>query len=102
MSLEDAKLDAVFHALADSTRRTILAELAKRDQQSLYEICVRLAEGHGLSMARQSISKHLAVLEEAGLILTTWSGRTKLHTNNFPSAIPLITQWIKNQNPSSR
>ena len=61
-----AELDAVFHALADSTRRTILEELSNRDEQSLFEICVRLVEGHGLSMKRQSISKHLAVLEDAG------------------------------------
>ena len=53
---ESTGLDAVFHALADSTRRTILEELAKRNEQSLFEICVRLVEGQGLSMKRQSIS----------------------------------------------
>jgi len=90
-----AKLDAVFHALADSTRRTILEELANRDEQSLYEICVRLVEGHGLSMKRQSISKHLAVLEDAGLVHTNWQGRTKLHSTNVSSAVPLVARWLK-------
>ena len=90
-----AKLDAVFHALSDSTRRTILEELSNRDDQSLFEICVRLVEGHGLSMKRQSISKHLAVLEDAGLIHTSWQGRTKLHSTNLPSAMPLVTRWLK-------
>ncbi len=103
MSLKDtARLDEVFHALADSTRRTILEELAKRDEQSLNEICVRLVEVHGLSMARQSISKHLDVLEGAGLVITSWSGRTKLHTTNFPSAIPAIKRWIESQKPGSK
>ncbi len=91
---ESTGLDAAFHALADSTRRTILDELAKRDEQSLFEICVRLVEGHGLSMKRQSISKHLSVLEDAGLIRTKWQGRTKLHSSNLPTALPRITRWL--------
>ena len=65
---ESAGLDAVFHALADSTRRTILEELAKRDEQSLFEICVRLVEWHGVSIKRQSVSKHLTVLRQVGLV----------------------------------
>lgn len=92
---KSAGLDAVFHALADSTRRTILEELAKRDEQSLFEICVRLVEGHGLSMKRQSISKHLAVLEDAGLVDTKWQGRTKLHSTKLSSALPHIARWLK-------
>lgn len=92
---ESTGLDAVFHALADSTRRTILEELAKRDEQSLFEICVRLVEGHGLSMKRQSISQHLAVLEDAGLIDTKWQGRTKLHSTKLSSVLPQIARWLK-------
>lgn len=98
---ESAELDAVFHALADSTRRTILEELSNRDEQSLFEICVRLIEGHGLSMKRQSISKHLAVLESADLVHTSWQGRTKLHTTNLSSAVPLITRWLKEHTKES-
>lgn len=95
---DSAKLDAVFHALADSTRRTILQELSKRDDQSLFEICVRLAEEHGLSLKRQSISKHLAVLEEAGLIQTSWQGRTKLHSTSLSSVTHLVTRWLEDCN----
>ena len=95
MSREEAKeLDAVFHALADPTRRTILEELSKRDEQSLYEICVRLIDEHGLSMKRQSISKHLAVLEDADLVETSWQGRTKLHTSNVKKTIPQVIHWL--------
>ncbi|MDA7950918.1 MAG: helix-turn-helix domain-containing protein [Pirellulaceae bacterium] len=96
-----AELDAVLHALADSTRRTILEELSNRNEQALFEICVRLVEGYGLSIKRQSISKHLAVLENAGLIHTSWQGRTKLHSTNLPSVVPLITQWLNNHTQDS-
>jgi catechol 2,3-dioxygenase-like lactoylglutathione lyase family enzyme len=65
---DDRDLDAMFRALADSTRRVILDELAKRDDQPLFEICVRLVEGHGMNLTRQAISKHLAVLENADLV----------------------------------
>lgn len=92
---ESPGLDDVFHALADLTRRTILQELAKRDEQTLFEICVRLVEGHGLSMKRQTISKHLAVLEGAGLISTKWQGRTKLHSSSLSSVLPQITRWLE-------
>jgi DNA-binding transcriptional ArsR family regulator len=98
---DSAKLDAIFHALADPTRRTILAELSKHDEQSLFEICARLVEGHGLSMKRQSISKHLAVLEDADLVQTSWQGRTKLHSTNLPSAASLVIRWLKNQQSDS-
>ncbi len=92
---ESNGLDAVFHALADSTRLTVLDELAKRDEQSLFEICVRLVEEHGLSMKRQSISKHLRILEDAGLIKTQWQGRTKLHSTNLASVLPRIQRWLE-------
>lgn len=76
MEKHNERIDAVFHALSDSTRRTILDELSKREDQKLFEICVRLIEGHGLSLTRQAISKHLKVLEAAGLVATRWNGRT--------------------------
>jgi DNA-binding transcriptional ArsR family regulator len=84
----DSQLDAVFHALADLTRRQILDELAKRDDQPLFEICVRLVEGHGISLTRQAISKHLAVLA------TRWEGRTKLHSSNLSSHLPRVAKWL--------
>ena len=92
---ESTGLDALFHALADSTRRKILEELAKRDEQSLFEICMRLIDGHGVTMKRQTISKHLSVLEGAGLIKTRWQGRTKLHSTNLTSSLPKITRWLE-------
>jgi len=75
-------LDAVFKALADSTRRTILDELSERNGQTLFEICTRLAAKHRLGSTRQAISQHLEVLEAAGLIETRRDGRYKVHYIN--------------------
>ncbi|RAE89061.1 transcriptional regulator, partial [Burkholderia multivorans] len=60
----------LFKAIADPTRRTILDELAERDDQTLFEICSRLANRHGLGLSRQAVSQHLEVLESAGLVVT--------------------------------
>jgi len=68
----------VFRALDDETRRLVLDELAARDGQSLFEICAALAM-RGVGSTRQAISQHLAVLEDAGLVVTERRGRTKLH-----------------------
>lgn len=67
-----------FHAIADPTRRLILEELAKRDDQTLYELCVRMLTGHGVDMSRQGIEKHLAILEEAGLVDSERHGKYKV------------------------
>jgi DNA-binding transcriptional ArsR family regulator len=61
MLLEDDRLDAVFHALANRTRRKLLADLAKHPAR-----VNKLARPYGMSV--NAISKHLFVLEEAGLI----------------------------------
>jgi DNA-binding transcriptional ArsR family regulator len=70
---------AVFKALADPTRRTILDELKKRDGQTLFELCGRLLTKHGIASSRQAISQHLDVLEEAGLVRVRREGRYKFH-----------------------
>jgi DNA-binding transcriptional ArsR family regulator len=61
-------LDRIFGALADPTRRRILAQLAKGDE------CVTdLARPHAMSLA--AVSKHLIVLEKAGLVRRRRNGR---------------------------
>lgn len=104
MEKHKERIDAVFHALSDSTRRTILDELSKREDQTLFEICVRMIEGHGLSLTRQAISKHLVVLEAAGLVTTRWNGRTKQHTGNLDAASESynwLTKRMKKQRKKS-
>ncbi|MDR4534110.1 helix-turn-helix domain-containing protein [Glutamicibacter sp. PS] len=69
----------IYRALDDATRRKILDVLSERDGQSLFELCGMLTMHHGVSQSRQSISQHLSLLEEAGLIRVERAGRVKLH-----------------------
>jgi DNA-binding transcriptional ArsR family regulator len=69
----------VFHAIAAPARRAILDELYDRDGQTLFELCARLTGKHGLSLTRQAVSQHLAVLEAAGLVSTRRDGKYKFH-----------------------
>ncbi|MEO7664550.1 MAG: metalloregulator ArsR/SmtB family transcription factor [Candidatus Limnocylindrales bacterium] len=84
----------VFKALADPTRRTILDELADRDDQTLFEICARLLTKHELGSSRQAISQHLDVLEDAGLIAVRRQGRYKLHSLNRGPLEHLADRWL--------
>jgi DNA-binding transcriptional ArsR family regulator/uncharacterized protein YndB with AHSA1/START domain len=81
-------LDEVFRALADPSRRRLLDSLNHHTGQSLRELC------SGLEMARQSVSKHLAILEEANLVTTVWRGREKLHYLNAAPINDIAERWI--------
>jgi DNA-binding transcriptional ArsR family regulator len=83
----------VFKALADSTRRTILDELADRDGQTLFEICNRLITKHGIASSRQAISQHLDVLEEAGLVRVRRQGRYKFHDLDTTPLGEIAERW---------
>ncbi|MFD1712954.1 ArsR/SmtB family transcription factor [Amnibacterium flavum] len=83
----------VFKALADETRRVILDELAERDEQTLFELCARLASKHGLASSRQAISQHLEVLEEAGLVRTEKRGRYKFHFLDTSPLEEIRSRW---------
>jgi uncharacterized protein YndB with AHSA1/START domain/DNA-binding transcriptional ArsR family regulator len=82
------QLDEVFKALADSSRRQLLDSLNTRNGQTLRELC------SGLDMARQSVSKHLAVLEAANLVTTVRRGREKLHYLNAAPINEIGERWI--------
>ena len=83
-------LDSVFHALSDSTRRGLMDELTERDGQTLFELHVRLISWQGASLSRQALSKHLTVLEEAGLLRVEWRWRSKHH---FLVRDPIRLAW---------
>ncbi|MEW5990187.1 MAG: metalloregulator ArsR/SmtB family transcription factor [Chloroflexota bacterium] len=85
----------VFKALADPTRRAILDELADRDDQTLFEICSRLAMKHRLESSRQAISQHLDVLEAAGLIATRREGRYKFHSIKRAPLEHIADPWLE-------
>src|SRR6059036_1473962 len=81
-------LDDVFRALADPSRRALLDSLNARNGQTLRELC------SGLDMARQSVTKHLAVLEAAELVTTQRRGREKLHYLNAAPINDIADRWI--------
>ena len=70
MTTDDETLNRLFRALGDTTRRIIIAELA-------------------------SFSRHLATLEEAGLIEIEWQGTTKLHSLNTAPIAALQAGWLQ-------
>jgi DNA-binding transcriptional ArsR family regulator len=81
-------MDAVFKALADPTRRSLLDELFAADGQTLGALEERLP------MSRFGVMKHLKVLEDAGLVVTRRRGREKLHFLN-PVPIRLVhDRWV--------
>ncbi len=82
-------MDEVFRALADPSRRQLLDSLNSHNGQTLGELCGQL------DMARQSVSKHLAVLEGANLVTTVWRGREKLHYLNAEPVNAIAERWIE-------
>lgn len=81
-------MDDVFRALADPARRRLLDSLNARNGQTLRELCA------DMDMARQSVSKHLAVLEAAQLVTTLRRGREKLHYLNPAPINEISERWI--------
>src|SRR6516164_3363403 len=81
-------MEDVFRALADPSRRQLLDRLNARNGQTLRELC------EGLDMARQSVSKHLAVLEAAGVVTAVRRGREKLHYLNPAPINDIAERWI--------
>ena len=79
-------LDAAFSALADPTRRAILARLASGEVTVM-----ELAKP--FEMTQPAISRHLKVLEGAGLIVRRVEG-TKRPCRLAPGAIDAIDQWL--------
>ncbi len=71
VELEAPRLDAVFHALGDATRRRMLRELAGGERS-----VSQLAQPFAMSLA--AASKHIKALENAGLIRREVRGRTHL------------------------
>jgi DNA-binding transcriptional ArsR family regulator len=81
-------MDAVFRALADPARRKLLDSLHVRNGQTLSELCA----GH--DMTRQAVTKHIAVLEAANLVVTQRCGREKLHHLNPVPIHEIAERWI--------
>lgn len=80
--------DKIFKALADPHRRQLLDKLHAAGGLSLGVLC----EAH--DMSRQAVTKHLALLEAAGLVVTKRQGREKLHYLNPMPISEIYTRWI--------
>ena len=84
----DAALDRLLRALGDATRRRLLDR--QRDAPGL----TQTALGDGVALSRQAISKHLAVLAAADLVVAVWRGREKLHYLNPVPLQALPARWV--------
>ena len=87
----DDRLDAVFHALGDRTRRALLARLAKRPA-----MVTELAQPFAMSLP--AVSRHIRVLEGAGLVTRSVDGRVhQCSLNTAP--LTTIEGWLRHYRP---
>ena len=86
MTFDEAALDRAFLALADPVRRALIARLS-RGPATVNE----LAEPFPITL--QAISRHISVLETAGLITRTRDGQRR-PCHLAPSALEQLTSWI--------
>ncbi len=87
--LQDQGKGDVFKALADPTRRALLDSLFASDGQTVIELCALAPE-----MTRFGVMKHLAILEEANLVIPKRIGRTKQHFLNPIPIAQIADLWI--------
>lgn len=80
--------DSLFKALADPSRRKLLDQLHESNGQTLGQLC------RHLDMSRQAVTKHLALLHAANLIVHIWRGRAKLHYLNPVPLQQIVDRWI--------
>ena len=86
MSVDEAALDRAFTALADPVRRALIARLS-RGEATVNELAEPFA------ITKQAVSRHIQVLEAAGLITRSRDGqRRPCHLD--PAALESLTAWI--------
>jgi DNA-binding transcriptional ArsR family regulator len=86
VELQTSRLDAVFHALGDATRRQMLRDLAGGERT-----VSQLAEPFAISL--QAASKHIKALEYAGLVRREVRGRTH-HCRLEPGPMASAYEWL--------
>lgn len=92
--LEPVILDSVFHALADETRRRILALLGERPGSSTTELTAAFPQ-----LSRWAVMKHLTVLRDAELIQTLPEGRRRRHYRSR-TRLDVAVEWLATQGAS--
>jgi DNA-binding transcriptional ArsR family regulator len=86
--MSEESLDLLLRALSDANRRGLLDRLRDHPGLTLGELSA------GFSFSRQALSKHLAMLEGAELVVTIWRGREKLHYLNPQPLRALPSRWV--------
>jgi DNA-binding transcriptional ArsR family regulator len=84
----EAVAEQVFIALADSTRRSILAALASHGPSTVTDLATRLP------ITRQAIAKHLAIMTEAGLVTPEPGERRRVRYRLQPAPVQLAQQFL--------
>jgi len=84
----DADRQDVFRAVADPRRRGLLGALARQGSATATELA------QGLPISRQAVLKHLAQLEEAGLVRSSRSGR-EVRFLPIPEPLAEVTAWVE-------
>ncbi len=81
-------MDDIFKALADSGRRRLLDSLNAHNGQNLSDLCAVM------DMTRQSVTRHLEILEAANLVVVVRRGRERLHYLNAAPIHQVADRWI--------
>ena len=87
MTGRDDRVGAVFQALADPTRREVVSQLSRSGPVTATEL------SHRLPVTRQAVAKHLAALEQAGLVASARSGR-EVRYHLTPSPMRETVGWM--------
>jgi DNA-binding transcriptional ArsR family regulator/uncharacterized damage-inducible protein DinB len=86
--MNEESLDLLLRALCDANRRSLLDRLRDHPGLTLGELSA------GFAFSRQALSKHLAMLEGAELVVTIWRGREKHHYLNPQPLQALPSRWV--------
>lgn len=87
MALADQRLDQIFQALSDTTRRAILLQIRERDR-SVNDIASQF------DISLPAVSKHLSILERTGLITRHKNGRQRI-CRVQPKQLQNATDWLR-------
>ena len=82
-----AATDSLFRALADPTRRALFERLCAEGELTVHNLTARSG------VSQPAVSKHLATLKAAGLVLPRPSGR-EIHYHADPQALAPLTGWL--------
>lgn len=87
--VQEDRLGAVLSALADPTRREVIATLIAEGEVSVPALTARLP------MTRQAIAKHLATLDASGLVVAERGRGREVRYRLRPGALAPVSRWVR-------